>query len=547
MRDGINLSASTWLPEKSHLPVPGILMLTPYIADESHVYGKYFASNGYAFVCADCRGRGNSEGEFYPLEQDGPDGAELVEWISEKDWCDGRVGMMGGSYRGMVQWQTLMHKPKSLKTIVPTASVGPGIDYPQPKNIFYSFAARWLAYVGGRTGNAEIFTDDAFWQEKFLQLQRERMPMTDLAELCGITPNILNRWLSHPVFDDYWRAMMPSTEDYESFDIPTFTITGHFDDDQPGAMTYYKQHMKYGSESGRSKHYLMIGPWDHPGTRNPQKKLSNMTFDDVSLIDMKKLHLDWFNHVFRGEEMPGILKDRVSLYVMGDEKWVWAENLDRISNDTLRLYINSEFGRANDVFQSGKLLPEIEGGESSDSFMYNPGEIISSEKYASDKPVYPVDQNAHFSNGVLIYHSQIFDWELIISGYLKFIIYLEMNAPDADFYVNVYEIRNNGETYFLGGDILRAKYRDSLVKEEYVNPGDINKYEFDNFFLFSRKIFQGSRLRLIFGCLNHPEYEKNYCTGTVSHIEDGNELKEVRVKVYHGEKYPSCLELPVLV
>ena len=45
---------------------------------------------------------------------------------------NGNIGMMGGSYRGMVQWMTLKNKPAALKTIVPTAAVGPGIDFPIP-------------------------------------------------------------------------------------------------------------------------------------------------------------------------------------------------------------------------------------------------------------------------------------------------------------------------------------------------------------------------------------------------------------------------------
>ena len=81
MRDGIHLGATLYKP-KGPEPVPAILTLTPYIADSYHPRAFYFAQHGYAFVLADCRGRGNSEGEFEPMMNEGPDGHDLVEWLA---------------------------------------------------------------------------------------------------------------------------------------------------------------------------------------------------------------------------------------------------------------------------------------------------------------------------------------------------------------------------------------------------------------------------------------------------------------------------------
>ena len=49
-------------------------------------------------------------------------------------------------------------------------------------------------------------------------------------------------------------------------DLPILTITGHYDDDQLGALTYYERHMKYGSD-GRQGEALPahwpVGPRRH--------------------------------------------------------------------------------------------------------------------------------------------------------------------------------------------------------------------------------------------------------------------------------------------
>ena len=134
--------------------------------------------------------------------------------------------MMGGSYRGMVQWQTLMHNPNSLKAISPAASVGPGIDFPQPKNIFYSFAARWLSYVSGKTRCDKLFNDNDYWNNKLYKLYSEHIPFEKLDEITGSLRKIFQRWLSNPEYDDYWKAMVPEPEDYKRINIPILTTTG---------------------------------------------------------------------------------------------------------------------------------------------------------------------------------------------------------------------------------------------------------------------------------------------------------------------------------
>ena len=55
-------------------------------------------------------------------------------------------------------------------------------------------------------------------------------------------------------------------EDFDKFDLPILTIIGYYERDQPGAMEYYRRHMKYGTAEVKAKHFLLLGPWDHSGT-----------------------------------------------------------------------------------------------------------------------------------------------------------------------------------------------------------------------------------------------------------------------------------------
>jgi len=74
---------------------------------------------GYVHVIADARGTGQSEGEFTGMwvQQEGKDGADIVEWIAQQPWCDGNVGMIGYSYYGGMQLKVAIQQPPHLKAI----------------------------------------------------------------------------------------------------------------------------------------------------------------------------------------------------------------------------------------------------------------------------------------------------------------------------------------------------------------------------------------------------------------------------------------------
>ena len=94
--------------------------------------------------------------------------------------------------------------------------------------------------------------------------------------ICGNPNKHFQKWLDHRKPDAYWDAMVPTAEQYAKINIPILTITGYHDGDQPGAMEFYQRHMKHGSAAAKSKHYLILGPWDHAGTRTPQELQSEV-------------------------------------------------------------------------------------------------------------------------------------------------------------------------------------------------------------------------------------------------------------------------------
>ena len=74
----------------------------------------------YAIVRVDSRGAGWSPGYMDPFSQrEAQDAYECVEWAARQPWSSGKVGMLGISYYGVMQWHVAECQPPHLAAIIP--------------------------------------------------------------------------------------------------------------------------------------------------------------------------------------------------------------------------------------------------------------------------------------------------------------------------------------------------------------------------------------------------------------------------------------------
>lgn len=549
VRDGIHLNGTVYKPHDQKQPLPVIFTLTPYIGDSYHKRAVYFAQHGYVFVLVDVRGRGNSEGDFEPFAHEDRDGHDVVEFLAGQPWSNGKITMWGGSYAGFDQWATLKELPPHLATIVPAAAAHAGVDFPFYRGIFSTYDMQWLTYTSGVTGNGNLFGESPFWIEKSRELYLQQTPFSSFDRLVGNTTTVFQKWLQHPTFDSYWQSMAPTPEQYAKMAVPILTITGDYDGDQPGAMSYYRDHMQYGNGGAKQNHYLIIGPWDHAGTRTPNKEVGGLTFGEASVLDLNNLHKQWYDWTLKSGPKPDFPKKRIAYYVVGPgaEHWKYADDLDSIASEQRRLYLISGNGQGNDVFHSGSLAAQPQS-TAPDRFTYDPRDLRPAELEKEEVKNYITDQRYQlnlFGNGV-VYHSEPFSEATEVSGYVKLALWMAMDVPDTDFSVSLYEVLPDGASVQLTGDSMRARYRESTQREKLVTPGQITRYDFAGFTWFSRRISKGSRLRLVLTCPNSIYQEKNYNSGGVVANESGKDARVAHVTVYHDAQHPSVLEIPVV-
>lgn len=145
LRDGTTIYTDVFRPETEE-PVPVIIAWSPYgkNANRAHIFTsmvkmvgvderslsnlakwegpdpEFWCSKGYAVCHPDARGSFHSEGDIcFFNEQEGEDGADLVEWLAQQDWCSGKIALSGNSWLAVSQWFIAAQQPPHLTVIAP--------------------------------------------------------------------------------------------------------------------------------------------------------------------------------------------------------------------------------------------------------------------------------------------------------------------------------------------------------------------------------------------------------------------------------------------
>jgi putative CocE/NonD family hydrolase len=563
MRDKVELNATLYLPRTKDGTIsrtPVIFTLTPYISDTYHARAAYFASHGYGFALVDVRGRGNSSGEFEPFAQEPHDGHDVVEWLAQQPFCDGKVAMWGGSYAGFDQWATAKESPQHLATIVPVAAAHPPLDYPSLDNVGETYDVQWFTFTSGRAGQVNLFGDQKFWRTKFLDAYKKHIPFKSLDSFVGNPSANFQRILKHPTADAYYDAMVPTAAQFQKIALPILTITGQYDGDELGALTFYRDHMANALPEARAKHFLVIGPWDHAGTRTPTDEVGGVKFGAAAIVDLNDLHRQWYDWTMRNGGKPDFLKNQVAYYLIAagnsgaNGEWKYADDFATLIANPKTFYLEAGVGLGNSVFRSGFFHEshpkEPEGMIVPGKFVYDPLDTSRGENVEGVEPsekTAGIDQKYALSigNDGLVYHGEPLRDETALVGCPAVSLWVSIDTPDVDLSADLYEIQPDGTSIALWSDLRRLRYRESLREAKLVKPGEIVKCEFNPGLFIARKLMKGSRLRLVVSSPNSIFWQKNYCSGGVVADETAKDARTCHVHVHHDAQHASAIQLPL--
>jgi uncharacterized protein len=560
MRDGVQLEA--WITRPSHLTTkaPAILTLTQYDIDGSR-RGEppYFARRGYVFVQAYVRGRGRSGG----VKSDnlgltvGRDGHDLVEWIAAQDWSNGQVVMFGGSFLGMTQWHTAAQLPPHLAAIAPFVAIYPGWDIPNTNGIPQSWTAVILGYTSGRALNPGFIATPEYWKGKMLEQYAAYRPFTELDAAVGIATDdwsmpgehgvqvpMMRAWLDHVGDEAYNLEGEPKDAQLAAMRFPVLTATGFYDDDQPGALHYYRRHLAQVASAVAAQHFLVIGPWDHGGTQGPEPDINGLKIPANAVLDMKQLHADWYDFALGRAPRPAFFRDRVAYYMMGADEWRYAASLEAASSGTqLQLHLSAPQGAAS-LPHPGTLRPESPAREAPTLLVSDPHELPELDVAQEARSEDLLSTFRAGQRRAVVFESAPLAADTEMAGALRLLLECAADTPDYDLMAQVLLVRADGAAVQLGQDIRRARFRHGFFHAELLKPGETAEIPFE-FNWAAWRLPAGARLRVVIAPLNSPDYQKNYNSGGRIGYERLEDARIAHIRLLHDATHPSRLLVPL--
>lgn len=253
LADGTRLAARIWLPQDAERnPVPALLEYLPYrksdgTAVRDAIRHPYLAGHGYAAIRVDMRGSGDADGILHDeyLRQEQDDALELLAWIAEQRWCNGRIGMFGKSWGGFNSLQIAARRPPQIKAIIPMHFT----DDRYADDVHYMggcvLGSQMLAWASTMFVYNALPPDPRWVGDRWREIWLNRLSQT---------PPFVEEWLRHQHRDAYWQHGSVC-EDYSAIQCPVYAIGGWAD-----AYTNAVPRLLAGLTAPKKG---LIGPWAH--------------------------------------------------------------------------------------------------------------------------------------------------------------------------------------------------------------------------------------------------------------------------------------------
>ena len=561
MRDGTTLYADVYHPSGPG-PYPTLLQRTPYDKQNPAANMPFILramARGYAIVVQDVRGRFESEGAFRAFVNERQDGYDTIEWLVAQPWCNGAVGMFGGSYVGLTQWQAAISGHPALKALAPSITAADyhnGWAY-QGGAFELGFNLSWtLGALSVNTLLKERARDpslESTWQALMsgvdaMPEEFARLPLAGHPILAQFAP-YYDEWINHPTYDDYWANLDVSTR-YGSLNVAALNIGGWSDIFLQGTLDNFAGMRAQAPAEVRDRQQLLVGPWNHGGIvrGNPIGDVDFGMRSTGGVIDVDGLHLRWFDRWLRDEENGVDGEAPVRLFVMGSNEWRNEREWPLARTDWQEWFLRSD-GKANTLNGDGALSREAPPAEPPDTYVYNPrnpvptmgGGLCCNQVFTLGGAY---DQRAvEAREDVLVYTTPPLEQPVEVIGPIKLILHASTSAMDTDWTAKLVDVSPCGHARNLTDGILRARFRASMREGTLLAPGVVVRYEID-LWSTSNTFLPGHRIRLEVSSSNFPRFDRNPNTGELP----GRSAVMVSAlqTVFHSSEYPSRLVLPVI-
>jgi uncharacterized protein len=260
MDDGAVLLADRWVAREARSrPQPTVLVRSPYGRRQfvGLIFGRLLAERGFQVVIQSVRGTFGSQGRFSPFDER-PDGLATLRWIRAQPWHAERIGMIGPSYLGLVQWAVAPEPGSDLAALAIQASASQfhGETY-AGGSLSLQTTASWLVLVAEQ--ERRLAPIAMLRTLRRLPELLQELPLSDFDELAtGAEVEWFREGMASPGRDDAYWVARDFSEGVGKVNAPVQLVGGWYDIFLPWLLEDFAALRAAGHRA-----QLVIGPWTH--------------------------------------------------------------------------------------------------------------------------------------------------------------------------------------------------------------------------------------------------------------------------------------------
>jgi uncharacterized protein len=506
MHDGVHLATDVYRPAGDVKPLPVIFSRGPYGKDGAAGAAKVACKRGYVFISQDMRGRFKSEGkDWVVFHNEGwgerRDGQESLEWIVKQPWCNGSIGTTGGSALGITQTMMAPDAPASLKAQFVVVAF----------DDMYSQGS----YQGGVWRTSLI--------ENWVTMSRLDRKNIDIP-------------IQHPRYDAFW-AETNAKAHADRVNVPAIFLGGWYDIFEQGTLDSFATIHNHGGPLARGKCRLVMAPIGHGAFDALKYPANSRHFPKAGDADR------FFDHYLKGAAN-GVEQDKaVNYYVMGDTTdpqapgnvWRAGDNWPPLSRPTAFYF-----------HQDGRMSSEPpSGSDDVRSFKYDPQKPVPTLGGQNlFGPKGPADLRSIESRpDVLVFSTDVLKEPVEVTGRILAELAISSDCPDTDFAALLSDVYPDGHSMLVTDGILRARFRKSFEKEEFLEPAKVYNLKVD---LWSTSLAfnKGHKIRVLITSSNAPRFDPNPNTG--HEFRTDKETRVANNTVHLSVQHASKIVLPII-
>jgi putative CocE/NonD family hydrolase len=515
MDDGAVLLADRWVARTArHRGQPTVLVRSPYGRRQLFglIFGRLLAERGLQVVIQSVRGTFGSDGDFSPFDER-PDGLATLRWLREQPWHAGRIGMIGPSYLGLVQWAVAPEAGDDLAALAiqVSASQFHGPTY-AGGSLSLETAASWLVLVAAQ--QRRLAPLSMIRSLRRLPVLFSELPLIGLDERAtGTEVAWYREALTHPGRENAYWVTRDFATGVAKVGAQVQLIGGWYDIFLPWMLEDFAALQAAGRPA-----QLVIGPWTHTapgllaaGIRDGLGWLRAHLLDDDRLLRRSAVRV-----LVTGERTGGGWRELPS--------WPPPGTTER------RLWLADR----GELWQLEPAAEPVRG----DHYRYDPADptpslggpvLLAREPVIDNRPL-------EARPDVLTYTTTALPETLEAIGPVRVELWLRADSPYFDMFARVCDVDDAGAS---------RNVCDALAR---VTPGQFDpsadgtrRVSFD-LWPIGHRVAAGHRIRLQVSSGAHPRYARN--PGTGEDLATGTTLQPVEIEVLHGGSHPSALVLP---